>query len=266
MAKKNYNKNTKEEKLTYTKLFKMIKAEFTFEEEKPEFYRAEFEINEISPEAFTPWTAEKLAQYKKKQKYRQDRYSDTKIYKKPVNNFLYVFFKAYIRFFVFVLMPLCIVLIIFNVSIYSDPINAINFFKLWKSVLPDFYLPYQEFVLFIHYYLSPIVFCLKLLFFPPIFMAHVVLIWLVHVNTHWNSFLERKLLSIGTWRLGFGLIPVAGSYANAWIFWGDFPFDFYKNVFYIGPYFVIRHGYYLFKICISTIFWFILIFVLKFFK
>lgn len=218
---------------------------------------------------FYRWAKSRVKNFKRDQKRKKKNYrEDLKSYfsfKK--DGFFLTLFKSYIYFFSYVLIPLCICLILFNGFFFAKPWNAIELVKEWNALVPDYAVTYRDFVLFFHYYFSPMVITLKIFFYPPIFLSHLFVIWYVHINTKWNDYMERKLISISVWRLGIGYIPAAAEILNSWVFWGErFYIDFYRNVLITGPFFAIRYFWKFLGDILNIIFKIIIIFMHNIFK
>jgi hypothetical protein len=211
------------------------------------------------------WAKSRVRYFKKDQRSRRKKQAASKKLRK--DGFFLTCLKFYISFFIYVLLPLCVILVCFNWFIFIRPLLAMDLVRFWSLTFPAFKFTYIDFVLFLHYYLSPIVITLKILVFPPIFISHLFIIWYVHINTKWNDYMERKLISIAVWRLGVGYIPASAEIINSWVFWGErFYVDFYKNVLITGPFFVINYIWKLFKISLEISYKTIISFMSNIFK
>lgn len=215
------------------------------------------------------WAKSRVRYFKKDQRKRKKKQA---VSKKPrfslkKDGFFLTYFKLHILAFLYVLLPLCFVLVCFYWFIFMRPLFAMDCVRYWSLTFRDYSFNYRDFVLFLHYYLSPIVITLKIFVFPPIFISHLFIIWYVHINTKWNDYMERKMMSIVVWRLGIGFIPASAEIINSWIFWGErYYVDFYKNVLITGPFFVIKYIWKTFRVVLEISFKTLNVFISNIFK
>lgn len=215
------------------------------------------------------WAKSRVKYFKKDQKHKRKKQAKNKKPKFSLkkDGFFLTCLKIYVLIFLYVLLPLCVILVCFNWFIFIRPSVAMECVRFWGLTFRDYSFSYRDFVLFLHFYLSPIVATLKIFVFPPIFISHLFIIWYVHINTKWNDYMERKLISIAVWRLGIGYIPASAEIINSWVFWGDrYYAEFYTHVLITGPFFAVKYIWKFLKIFLDTSFKTILIFMSNIFK
>jgi hypothetical protein len=224
---------------------------------------------EVPKHVLYRWAKSRVRRFKKAQKRKKNMYPE--IFEKPLsfkNDGLFLtYFRFHILLFIYIFIPLCFVLVMFNWFVFSKPLQAIEYVKYWNTLFADYAITYREFVLFFHYYFSPMVITLKIFIFPPIFFSHLFIIWYVHIYTKWNDYMERKLISIAVWRLGIGYIPASAEIINSWVFWGErFYIDFYWNTLITAPFFAIKQIWKFFGTILNVSFKTIIIFMFNVFK
>lgn len=227
---------------------------------------------DIPKEALYRWAKKRVKYFKKDQRRTRRKYSGILKRRVPLkDNFFLIYFKTHILICIYVAIPLTILLVAFNLIFLEKDTGVLNLLEHWNRVVRPYgfglVVTYENFIVFMIYYFSFVVFTLKILFFPPLFISHLFIIWYVHLHTKWNDYMERKLISIAVWRLGVGYLPASAEIINSWIFWGErYYIDFYKNVLITGPFFVIKQIWKFFGTIFSTLFKTIFIFIFNIFK
>lgn len=224
---------------------------------------------EVPKKALYRWAKKRVKYFKKDQNRRKNRYFEGLKKRVKKNNFFLIYFKTHILFCIYLAVPLSFLLVAFNWYFYTNPKCVMSCLEYWNKNFSQYgcVISFNDFVLFMLYYLSPMVIVLKILFFPPIFLSHLFVIWYVHINTKWNDYMERKLISIAVWRLGVGYLPASAEIVNSWIFWGEaYYVAFYKNTFITAPFFVVKQIWKFFGTFFNTVTKTIITFIFNIFK